>query len=61
MDAASNVLHVAMCADYLLYGPIEHAPVVFPAVAVADAIVADAAQELGTDIGRNRTFSELVG
>lgn len=61
VDVATNVLHVAMCADYLLYGPIEHAPHVFPAVAVADAIVADAAEELGTDISKNRTFTELVG
>jgi len=32
----SNLMPVALGADFVLYGPIRHAPVVFPSVAMID-------------------------
>ena len=51
-EASSQTLTIAMCADFLMYGPIESSPWIFPASAAVDAIVATAAHELGT---RTRT------
>ncbi|MFZ2070007.1 MAG: tetrahydromethanopterin S-methyltransferase subunit H [Halobacteriota archaeon] len=41
-DIASNVIPVIAGMDFVLYGPIEHAPKVFPLVGMADMMVSEA-------------------
>ncbi|MGB7532743.1 MAG: tetrahydromethanopterin S-methyltransferase subunit H [Halobacteriota archaeon] len=41
-DIASNVIPIIAGQDFVLYGPIEHAPKTFPLVGMADMIVAEA-------------------
>jgi tetrahydromethanopterin S-methyltransferase subunit H len=52
-EASAQTSTIAMGADFLMYGPIESSPWIFPASAAIDAIVATAVHELGT-----RTFTE---
>jgi tetrahydromethanopterin S-methyltransferase subunit H len=47
-EASLQTLTLAMCADFLMYGPIESANWIIPASAAVDATVAAAAKELGT-------------
>ena len=47
-DVGSNLVAIALGANYCLYGPIEHCVEVFPAVAMTDIIVSEAAKDLGT-------------
>jgi tetrahydromethanopterin S-methyltransferase subunit H len=47
-DIGTNLLAIAYGCNYCLYGPIEHAVEVFPAVAMSDIIVAEGARDLGT-------------
>lgn len=49
-DIGTNLLAIAYGCDFCLYGPIEHAIEVFPAVAMSDIIVAEAAKDLGTEV-----------
>jgi tetrahydromethanopterin S-methyltransferase subunit H len=49
-DIGTNLLAIAYGCDFCLYGPIEHAVEVFPAVAMSDIIVAEGARDLGTEI-----------
>lgn len=46
-DAAAAAMQV-LTTDFLLYGPIEHAEFIFPVAAMADIMVAEAVQDLGT-------------
>ncbi len=41
-DIGSNVIPVIAGQDFVLYGPIENAPLVFPLVGMADIIIAEA-------------------
>jgi len=41
-DIGSNVIPVIAGQDFVLYGPIENAPTVFPLIGMADMIVAEA-------------------
>ena len=46
-------------ANWLLYGPIEHADWVFPAVATTDTFIATATDELGIhpiEVGKHPVF-----
>ena len=45
-DAAAACMQLAMGGDFLLYGPIESCEVIFPAVAMADILVAEAVRDL---------------
>ncbi|WP_424359296.1 tetrahydromethanopterin S-methyltransferase subunit H [Methanocella sp. MCL-LM] len=47
-DIGSNLVAITLGCDFCLYGPIEHSVEVFPAVAMNDIIVAEAAKDLGT-------------
>ncbi len=49
-EASLQTLTLAMCADFLMYGPIESANWIFPAAAAVDATIATAAKELGTNL-----------
>jgi len=48
-DAAQNAILPILGADWIMFGPIELAKYVFPAVAVADTYVLTATAELGTE------------
>lgn len=47
-DSSAQVIAQIMCCNFILYGPIEHAEWVFPAIAMADTIIATGTMELGT-------------
>jgi tetrahydromethanopterin S-methyltransferase subunit H len=50
VDIGSNLLAGIVGADFYLYGPIENAPMVFPAAAMVDILKAECAEELGLEI-----------
>ncbi|MHC1586548.1 MAG: tetrahydromethanopterin S-methyltransferase subunit H [Candidatus Hecatellaceae archaeon] len=61
-DVASSVIHIMCGGDYVLYGPIENAPYVFPLVAFADCLVAEAVMaEAEVKPVENHPFNKLVG
>lgn len=45
-DAAATAMQVLSGGDFVLYGPIENAKVIFPVVAMADIMVAEAVKDL---------------
>ncbi|HPA98397.1 MAG TPA: tetrahydromethanopterin S-methyltransferase subunit H [Methanothrix sp.] len=45
-DAAAAAMQLLSAADFLLYGPIESAEIIFPAAAMADILIAEAVQDL---------------
>ncbi|MGB7571399.1 MAG: tetrahydromethanopterin S-methyltransferase subunit H [Methanothrix sp.] len=45
-DAAAAAMQLLAAADFLLYGPIENADIIFPAAALADILVAEAVADL---------------
>jgi tetrahydromethanopterin S-methyltransferase subunit H len=61
-DVASNILQVLAGGNFVLYGPIENAPLVFPVVAMADSIVAEAVHSEFEDVVpvENHPFRKLV-
>ena len=60
-DIASNVIVQALGADFLLYGPIENAPRVFPSVAMADVFSAESAErEFGIEPDDDHPFRKLL-
>ena len=60
-DIASNAIVQTMGADYLLYGPIENAPLVYPVAAMADVLAAESsAMEFGIDPEENHPYHKLL-
>jgi len=45
-DASAAAMQLLAAADFLLYGPIENADIIFPAAALADILVAEAVSDL---------------
>ena len=45
-DASAAAMQLCAAADFLLYGPIENADIIFPAAALADILVAEAVADL---------------
>ena len=45
-DAAAAAMQLLAAADFLLYGPIESAEIIFPSAAMADILVAEAVRDL---------------
>ncbi len=45
-DAAAAAMQLSAAADFLLYGPIENADLIFPAAAMADILIAEAVSDL---------------
>jgi len=45
-DAAAAAMQLLAAADFLLYGPIEMAEIIFPAAAMADILIAEAVSDL---------------
>ncbi len=50
VDIGSNLVAGIVGADYYLYGPIENAPLIFPAAAMVDIMKAESAVELGLEV-----------
>jgi tetrahydromethanopterin S-methyltransferase subunit H len=60
-DVSSAVVHVMCGGDFVLYGPIENAPYVFPPVAMADCFIAEAVKsEVGTTPSKNHPLNKLI-
>jgi tetrahydromethanopterin S-methyltransferase subunit H len=60
-DIASNVIVQMMGADYVLYGPIENAPLVFPVAAMTDVFTAESAHlEFGIESMDNHPYRKLL-
>ncbi len=60
-DVASSLLIQAMGGDFVLYGPITNAPLVFPIVAMADMFAAESARLVfGIEPDREHPFRRLL-
>ena len=59
-DAAAGAMQLLAGADFLLYGPIESADIIFPAAAMADILIAEAVRDLETTPGKNHPLHRLV-
>jgi tetrahydromethanopterin S-methyltransferase subunit H len=59
-DAAAGAMQLMAAADFLLYGPIESADIIFPAAAMADILVAEAVRDLEIAPGEGHPLHRLV-
>jgi tetrahydromethanopterin S-methyltransferase subunit H len=59
-DAAAGAMQLLAGADFLLYGPIESAEIVFPAAAMADILIAEAVRDLEIAPGEGHPLLRLV-
>ena len=59
-DIGSDLLQIAVGGDFCLFGPIENSSDVFPAAAMADGFVAEAAKDLGTEPIETHPFNKLL-
>ena len=59
-DAAAGAMQLLSAADFLLYGPIEMADVIFPAAALADILIAEAVRDLDIAPGEAHPLHRLV-
>jgi tetrahydromethanopterin S-methyltransferase subunit H len=59
-DAAAGAMQLLAAADFLLYGPIESADIIFPAAALADILVAEAVRDLEIIPGEAHPLNRLV-
>lgn len=59
-DIGSNLVAITLGCDFCLYGPIDHAVEVFPAVAMNDIIVAEAARDMGATPSETHPLKKLV-
>ena len=59
-DAAAAAMQLLAAADFLLYGPIESAEIIFPAAAMADILIAEAVQDLEIEPADEHPLHRLV-
>ncbi|MCQ6254349.1 tetrahydromethanopterin S-methyltransferase subunit H [Methanocaldococcus sp.] len=59
-DIGANIVQVMASGDFVLYGPIDNAQLAFPAVAMTDAVIAEAAKEMGTTPVDNHPINKLL-
>ncbi len=59
-DAAAGAMQLLAAADFLLYGPIESADIIFPAAAMADILIAEAVRDLDIAPGEAHPLQRLV-
>ena len=59
-DVGSNLIQITVGGDFCLFGPIENAPDAFPACAMADNFISEAAQDLGTEPVDGHPFFKLL-
>jgi len=59
-DIGANIVQVMAAGDFVLYGPIDNAQLAFPAVAMTDMMIAEAAKELGTSPIDSHPLNKLI-
>jgi tetrahydromethanopterin S-methyltransferase subunit H len=59
-DAAAAAMQLLAAADFLLYGPIESADIIFPAAAMADILIAESVRDLESPPGVEHPLHRLV-
>lgn len=59
-DIGSNLIQQMAGGDFVLFGPIENAKIAFPACAMADIFIAEAARDLGTESVEGHPISKLI-
>lgn len=59
-DAAASALQLGAAGDFLLFGPIESAKFIFPAVAMADIMIAEAVRDLDIEPAFEHPIHRLV-
>jgi len=58
--AVANTIPVVVGADFILCGPIEHADIVFPTIAMIDAIYGFMLREKGIMVGREHPLFRIA-
>ncbi|MGB4611159.1 MAG: tetrahydromethanopterin S-methyltransferase subunit H [Methanothermobacter thermautotrophicus] len=59
-DVGSNLIQQMAGGDFVLYGPIENAKMAFPACAMADIFISEAAKDIGTEPVEDHPFFKLL-
>jgi len=58
--AVASTIPVVIGADFILYGPIEHADIIFPTVAMVDAIYGFMLRERGIKVGKEHPLFKIA-
>ncbi|KZX14445.1 tetrahydromethanopterin S-methyltransferase subunit H [Methanobrevibacter curvatus] len=59
-DIGSNLVQQMAGGDFVLFGPIENAKIAFPACAMADIFIAEAAKDIGTEPVENHPINKML-
>ncbi|MDP3484874.1 MAG: tetrahydromethanopterin S-methyltransferase subunit H, partial [Methanobacteriaceae archaeon] len=59
-DIGSNIVQQMAGGDFVLFGPIENAKIAFPACAMADIFIAEAAADIGTEAVEGHPMFKLL-
>lgn len=59
-DIGSNLVQQMAGGDFVLFGPIENARMAFPACAMADIFIAEAAKDIGTEAVEGHPMFKLL-
>jgi tetrahydromethanopterin S-methyltransferase subunit H len=59
-DIGSNIVQQMTGGDFVLFGPIENARLAFPACAMADIFIAEAAKAIGTEPVENHPINKMI-
>nr|WP_319374113.1 tetrahydromethanopterin S-methyltransferase subunit H [uncultured Methanobacterium sp.] len=59
-DVGSNIVQQMAGGDFVLFGPIENARMAFPACAMADIFIAEAAKDIGTEPVEEHPINKLL-
>ena len=59
-DIGSNIVQQMVGGDFVLFGPIENAKIDFPACAMADIFIAEAAKDMGTEPVEDHPINKML-
>ncbi|APH38284.1 tetrahydromethanopterin S-methyltransferase subunit H [Methanohalophilus halophilus] len=59
-DIASAVMQQSAAGNFVLYGPIENAPYIFPVAAMSDIMIYESAEEFEIEPASSHPFNRLV-
>ena len=59
-DMGSNIVQQMTGGDFVLFGPIENARLAFPACAMVDIFIAEAAKDMGTEAVESHPMNKLL-
>jgi tetrahydromethanopterin S-methyltransferase subunit H len=59
-DVGSNIVQQMAGGDFVLFGPIENSRMAFPACAMADIFIAEAAKDIGTEAVETHPIFKLL-